>query len=156
ALESLGLLGAPTRISPVAVGSGRVKTSHGWLTVPAPGTLELLIRAGAPVAAHHAEFELCTPTGAALLTALATGWGPLPTGTVRAAGVGAGPADPSSHANVLRVLVVEPEPEQAGGDGELYEMSATIDDLDPRLWPDVLDGLHDAGAVQVWCTTALM
>jgi pyridinium-3,5-bisthiocarboxylic acid mononucleotide nickel chelatase len=155
ALESLGLLGGPVTVSPIAVGSGRVHTSHGWLSVPAPGTLELLVRAGAPVAAHHAEFELCTPTGAALLTALATGWGPVPAGTVHAVGVGAGTADPNSHANVLRVLVVEPEPvahQQSG----CYMVEATIDDLDPRLWPDVLDGLHEAGAEQVWCTTVLM
>jgi pyridinium-3,5-bisthiocarboxylic acid mononucleotide nickel chelatase len=157
ALESLGLLAGPVTVSPVAVGSGKVRTSHGWLTVPAPGTLELLVRAGAPIAAHHAEFELCTPTGAALLTALATGWGPVPAGTVHAVGVGAGSADPDTHANVLRVLVIEPEAEpDPGGTGDRYVVEATIDDLDPRLWPDVLDGLHEAGAEQAWCTTVLM
>ena len=49
--------------------------------------------------------ELCTPTGAALLTTLATAWGPQPAMTVDAIGVGAGGRDPDGHANVLRLLV---------------------------------------------------
>ena len=62
-----------------------------------------------------------------------------------AVGTGAGAADPDGHPNVLRVLVGE----AAGGElGErsMYRIDATIDDLDPRLWPDVLDELHAAGA----------
>ncbi len=93
-------------VSPVAVGSGSVATAHGTLPVPPPAVAELLRGvpsyagpAGAPV------MELCTPTGAALLTALATAYGPQPAMSVGEIGTGAGGRDPEGHANVLRLLV---------------------------------------------------
>lgn len=157
ALHSLGLLNAPVRVvSPVAVGSGTAHTAHGGLGVPAPATLRLLTEAGAPVRAHRAAMELCTPTGAALLAVLATGWGPVPDCLPLATGTGAGSADPEGHPNVLRVLVgeaLEPGGWELAG---MCQVDATIDDLDPRLWPDVLAGLRAAGAADAWCTPALM
>jgi uncharacterized protein (TIGR00299 family) protein len=157
ALDDLGLLapGTVRVVGPVAVGSGVGRTAHGRMPVPAPAVLELLV--GAPIAAHPATMELCTPTGAALLATLATGWGPPPALTVEAVGVGAGTRDPESHPNVVRVLVGT-----ASGDrpdwalSELSEVQATVDDLDPRIWPDLLDKLRTAGAADAWCTPALM
>jgi uncharacterized protein (TIGR00299 family) protein len=157
ALDDLGLLaaGTPRIVGPVAVGSGVGQAAHGRLPVPAPAVLELLV--GAPIAAHPAAMELCTPTGAALLATLATGWGPPPALTVEAVGVGAGTRDPQTHPNVVRVLV------GSGSSGssdwsvsDLYEVQATVDDLDPRIWPDLLDRLRTAGAADAWCTPALM
>ncbi len=52
-------------------GGGWVESAHGRLPLPAPATLELLARAGAPTVAHPAQVELLTPTGAAILTVLA-------------------------------------------------------------------------------------
>jgi hypothetical protein len=158
ALHSLGLLDAPTRIvSAVAVGSGTVRSTHGALPVPAPAVLELLTRAGAPVRAHPARFELCTPTGAALLATLATGWGPVPDCVPRSVGVGAGRADPDSHPNVLRVLVGQaPAAPADWQEGTLYQLETTVDDLDPRIWPDLLDQLRGAGAADAWCGPVLM
>jgi uncharacterized protein (TIGR00299 family) protein len=146
-------------VSPVAVGAGTVQAAHGRLPVPAPAVAELLARAGAPLAAHPAQRELCTPTGAALLTTLATDWGPPPAGTLRAVGVGAGRADPPGHPNLLRVLIGE-----GSGDGvpegwreeSLWQVETTVDDLDPRIWPDLLERLRTAGAADAWCTPALM
>jgi uncharacterized protein (TIGR00299 family) protein len=158
ALDSLGLLdsGVTAVVSPVAVGSGTVHTAHGRLPVPVPGTVQLLADAGAPIAAHPGRFELCTPTGAALLATIATGWGPVPAGTLRRVGVGAGTADPAGHPNVLRVLVGDAAPGPDGKVDELVVVEATVDDLDPRLWPDVLDALHQAGALDAWCAPVLM
>lgn len=159
ALGDLGLLGPDTTrvVSPVAVGSGAVKAVHGRIPVPAPAVLELLTRAGAPIAEHPAAMELCTPTGAALLATLADRWGPPPAGTPRAVGVGAGRADPPTHPNVLRVLVGE----ASGGaedwqEASLYQVETTVDDMDPRLWPDLLTGLRAAGAADAWCAPVLM
>ncbi|MEJ3749945.1 nickel pincer cofactor biosynthesis protein LarC [Actinomycetes bacterium KLBMP 9797] len=157
ALHDLDLLSAPVRVvSPVAVGSGTVRAAHGRLPVPAPAVAELLAGAGAPIAAHQATMELCTPTGAALLVTLATGWGPPPAMTPRAVGVGAGTADPAGHANVLRVLVGAAQSTPDWSTTDLYQVEATVDDLDPRLWPDVLEQLRGVGAADAWCVPALM
>ena len=93
-------------VSPIAVGSGSVGGAHGLLPVPPPAVAELL--AGVPSYAGPEgapAMELCTPTGAALLTTLATGYGSQPRMTVERIGVGAGGRDPEGHANVLRLLV---------------------------------------------------
>ena len=157
ALRSLDLLRSPARVvSPVAVGAGSARTAHGALPVPVPATLELLIEAGAPLRAHDAAMELCTPTGAALLTALATGWGPVPDCVPRAVGTGAGRADPPGHPNVLRVLLGEPAGAHEWALADMGRIDATVDDLDPRLWPDVLEALRGAGAADAWCTPVLM
>jgi len=156
ALDSLGLPAADVVVSPVAVGAGAVITAHGVLPVPVPAVLDLLTTAGAPIAAHPGAMELCTPTGAALLTALATRFGPVPACTPRAYGVGAGTADPPGHPNVLRLLIGDAEPAEPWRVDDLVVVETTIDDLDPRLWPDVLDALHLAGARDAWCTPVLM
>jgi len=158
ALHDLGMLEATTRVvSPMAIGTGRVDAAHGQLPVPAPAVLELLAQAGAPISDHTAQMEMCTPTGAALLTTLATGWGPAPNCTLRRVGVGAGRSDPSGHPNVLRVvtgtreLALEP-----WRSAPMYQLEATLDDLDPRIWPDLLERLRAAGGADAWCTPALM
>lgn len=157
ALHDLDLLGAVSRVvGPVAVGSGTVSGAHGRLTLPAPAVLELLTSAGAPIASHSGRLEMCTPTGAALLCTLATAWGPPPGLTPLAVGVGAGSADPATHPNVLRVLIGE---ECGAADtwmtAALHRLDTTIDDLDPRVWPDLLTGLRAVGASDAWCTPAL-
>jgi pyridinium-3,5-bisthiocarboxylic acid mononucleotide nickel chelatase len=145
------------------VGSGSVRSAHGRLPVPPPAVAELLRGvpsyggiAGAPA------MELCTPTGAALLTELATSWGPQPAMTVDAIGVGAGTRDPEGYANLLRILVSTPpatnaptttSPE-AGATALLIE--SNIDDLDPRVWPSVIATLLAAGASDAWLTPILM
>ena len=169
ALHSLDLLGPAVRVvSPVAVGSGTVQAGtappgsgpagagHGPLPIPAPATLELLIEAAAPLRGHPSQMELCTPTGAALLATLATNWGPVPDCVPLAAGTGAGSADPQGHPNVLRVLIGEATPAADWTLTDMCRIDATVDDLDPRLWPDVLEALRGVGAADAWCTPALM
>ncbi|GAA4507186.1 nickel pincer cofactor biosynthesis protein LarC [Actinoallomurus oryzae] len=158
ALHSLDLLDAPVRVvSPVAAGSGVVRAAHGPLPVPVPAVLELLTEAGAPLRSHPATMELCTPTGAALLATLATGWGPMPDCVPTAVGAGAGTADPEGHPNIVRVVVGSASSSSAGWESaELHRVDSTIDDLDPRLWPDVLEELRTAGAADAWCSPALM
>lgn len=169
ALHELGLLAGPAQrvVSAVAVGhGGTVRAAHGRLPVPTPAVLELLAAAGAPLAPHPARMELCTPTGAALLTTLATGWGPPPACTLRRVGAGAGAADPRTHPNLVRVLIGEATP--AAGDDptgpgaaawtetELWQVETTVDDMDPRLWPELLERLREAGAADAWCVPVLM
>lgn len=141
--------------SPVAVGSGTIQTAHGQLSVPPPAVVELL--RGIPSYAGPAASELCTPTGAALLSHWVSSWGPQPAMTVEQVGVGAGGKDFEGHANVLR-LFVGAEPDQQSGvvtpDALVYETN--VDDIDPRLWPPILQRLLDAGASDAWLTPILM
>jgi uncharacterized protein (TIGR00299 family) protein len=149
-------------VSPVAVGSGSVRSAHGTLPVPPPAVTELLrgvpsYAGPATALAGRRDIELCTPTGAALLVSHATGWGPQPAMTVRAVGVGAGSRDPEGHANVLRLLVGEVvSTGSTSRDRGALVLETNVDDLDPRLWPPVLAALLDAGASDAWLTPILM
>lgn len=146
----LGL--AEVVVSPVAVGSGRIEgAAHGSLPVPPPAVVELL--AGAPSLAGPGSGETCTPTGAALLRAVATAFGPQPAMVVDRHGSGAGSRDPATHANVVRILVGEPV---AAPDALPLLLETNVDDLDPRLWPVVLQELFDAGASDAWLTPIVM
>jgi len=143
--------------SPIAVGSGRVRTDHGWLGVPPPAVVSLL--RGISTYAGPAETELCTPTGAALLTHWVTDWGPQPAMAVSAVGTGAGRRNFDSHPNVLRLLVGEPQPAGARTSRDpvaAVVLETNVDDLDPRLWPRVLALLLERGASDAWLTPILM
>jgi pyridinium-3,5-bisthiocarboxylic acid mononucleotide nickel chelatase len=152
ALEALGVSRAVC--SPVALGSGTVRAAHGVIPVPVPAVLAVLSEAGAPVQSGAGVGEACTPTGAALLAATASGWGGLPAMRVTATGVGAGDRDPEGHPNVLRVVLGEPADDH--GPGEAIVLEANVDDLDPRLWPAALSALLAAGASDAWLTPILM
>lgn len=137
-------------VSPVAVGSGTVEAAHGTLPVPPPAVAELL--RGVPTYAGPGTSELCTPTGAALLTTLATAYGPQPAMTVQQIGIGAGGRDPDGHANVLRLFVGAVH----ASAGDPLVLECNVDDLDPRVWPAVIAALLDAGASDAWLTPILM
>ena len=151
-LEHLGL--DELVVSPVAVGSGRVHGAHGEMPVPPPAVAELL--RGVPSYAGPGERELCTPTGAALLTSNATSYGPQPLMSVDRVGVGAGGRDPATHANVLRLLVGEAVVAGRGGNPAPLLLECNVDDLDPRVWPSVIAALLEAGASDAWLTPILM
>jgi uncharacterized protein (TIGR00299 family) protein len=155
AIEHLGL--TSLTVSPVAVGSGQVRGAHGTMPVPPPAVAELLrgvpSYSGGPTAP---AMELCTPTGAALLVANATSFGPQPPMVVREVGVGAGGRDPEGHTNVLRLLVGDPVEHRSSTAPGAVVIETNVDDLDPRLWPNVLAALLDAGASDAWLTPILM
>ncbi len=138
-------------VSRVAVGTGLVDGAHGSMPIPPPAVAELL--RGAPSYAGPGEGESCTPTGAALLTTLASSWGAQPAMTTEAVGIGAGGRDPESHANVLRLFVGVAEAEDPGVP---LLIESNIDDLDPRVWPAVIAALLEAGASDAWLTPILM
>jgi uncharacterized protein (TIGR00299 family) protein len=150
----VGTLSAST----VTLGTGMARGEHGLLPVPGPAVLELLREAGAPVWAGPAPYEMSTPTGAALLAATVTGWGPLPPMIISQVGVGAGSRELTEVPNILRLVVGRPVANRpAGGQpGTALVLESNVDDLDPRLWPDVLAGLLAAGASDAWLTPILM
>ena len=154
-LDHLGL--AQLVVSPVAVGSGSVRGAHGSMPVPPPAVASLLrgrpSYSGPPSAP---AMELCTPTGAALLTANATGFGPQPPMSVAAIGVGAGGRDPEGHTNVLRLFVGSATDAAPHGTHQPLLIETNVDDLDPRLWPNVIAALLSAGASDAWLSPIVM
>jgi hypothetical protein len=157
-LHALGLTALTA--GPVTLGSGgSARSGHGVVPVPAPAVLGILAEAGAPVRGGPAPYEMCTPTGAALLAATVTGWGPLPAMVPTRTGAGAGGRDPAELPNLLRLVLGEPVPTgeagEARGAGALL-LETNVDDLDPRLWPDVLERLLAAGASDAWLSPILM
>jgi uncharacterized protein (TIGR00299 family) protein len=149
-------------VSPVGVGSGRVRGSHGEMPVPPPAVVELLrgVPSYAGPGAGVGTGELCTPTGAALLSTNATAYGAQPAMAVAAVGIGAGGRDPATHANVLRLLVgvsaISTIREDGSTTGQALLLEANVDDLDPRLWPNVIAALLAVGASDAWLTPILM
>jgi uncharacterized protein (TIGR00299 family) protein len=137
--------------SPVALGSGSARSEHGVVPIPGPAVLELL--RGIPVVAGPVPTEMCTPTGAALLATLVDEWTALPPLRVERVGTGAGGRDPAELPNVVRLVLGEPAGPQAAGP---VVLETNVDDLDPRLWPGVLEALFAAGASDAWLTPILM
>ena len=137
--------------SPVALGSGSARGAHGVVPIPGPAVLELL--SGIPVVAGPVPAEMCTPTGAALVAELVDEWTALPAMRVSRVGTGAGGRDPVELPNVVRLVLGEPATPAPAGP---VVLEANIDDLDPRLWPGVLDTLFAAGASDAWLTPILM
>ncbi|MCA1824014.1 MAG: nickel pincer cofactor biosynthesis protein LarC [Mycobacteriales bacterium] len=136
--------------SPVATGVGMARSEHGALPVPTPAVLELL--KGAPIYSGAVPAELCTPTGAALLAATVTEWGDLPMLRVSSVGYGAGTREFDDLPNVLRIVVGERVAADGPAGYDALVVEANVDDLDPRLWPDVISAVIAAGAADAWLT----
>jgi len=131
----------------VPVGGGFIECSHGTLPVPAPATTEIL--QGIPVYGGG-ETELTTPTGAAVIRALAADFGPLPAMTIQKIGYGAGKRPGGDRPNVLRVLLGE----EGGLIDELAAdhilvIETNIDDMSPEVSGYVLDKLMNLNALDV-------
>lgn len=142
--------------SPVAVGSGKVRIAHGECSVPAPATAELL--RGIPLAASSVEFELTTPTGAAILATLVEGFGPLPAMTIERIGCGSGKRDLGQQPNVLRLLVGRAADEVAddGGGEQVCVLETNLDDISGEMIGYCTTRLWEAGALDVYTTAIQM
>jgi len=148
----LHLLGVEAvHCSALPVGGGFVTGAHGRIPIPGPGTAELL--KGFPVVDTGVRRELLTPTGAAILTTLATSAGTMPAMTVEAVGYGAGDMDLETP-NVLRVFLGQGA--GSGGRETIMQVETTVDDMQPQLWEVVMERLFEAGALDVYLTPVMM
>jgi pyridinium-3,5-bisthiocarboxylic acid mononucleotide nickel chelatase len=139
-------------VSPIALGSGAIETMHGVVPVPGPAVLELLRDTDLVASGGDAPMELATPTGVAVLAELATHVGPMPAMSIGAVGAGAGSRELEGQPNVVRLVLGE----AAVSPESWLLLEANVDDLDPRLWPGVIDALLAAGAADAWLTPILM
>jgi pyridinium-3,5-bisthiocarboxylic acid mononucleotide nickel chelatase len=138
--------------SPVNVGSGTVKTEHGILPVPAPATALLL--AGVPVYARGAAVELTTPTGAAVVVTLASGFGPMPAMEMARIGYGAGDHEFPEQANALRVILGRTAVVEEALSVSILE--ANVDDINPQVLAYAAERLMAAGALDVTIAPLVM
>lgn len=137
--------------APLPLGSGFVETAHGRLPVPGPAVSELV--RGRRVRAGDGTSELVTPTGAAIVAALARPEA-VPEMEVDAVGYGAGDRVLPDRPNLLR-LAVGTAVTVAGRD-EVVVLEATIDDSSPQIYAHVLERLLDAGARDAFLVPVVM
>ena len=142
---------APEKVyaSSVHVGSGQVRCAHGILPVPAPATALLL--AGVPIYGGAIQGELCTPTGAALLTHFVMKFGELPAMRLLKSGYGMGTKD-FPAANCVRAMLGE----QDAPAEEILELSCNLDDCTGEAIGFAMERLLDAGALDVYWTSVGM
>jgi len=143
--------------SPLPLGSGWVRCRHGELPLPAPATVYLL--EGVPVYGSQLQVELVTPTGAALVTTLASSFGPLPPMKISACGYGAGKT-PLSRPNLLRIFIGEAWPDLGQRDffynDKVLVVETNIDDMNPEFFPSLIQEVLAAGAVDAFLTPVQM
>jgi uncharacterized protein (TIGR00299 family) protein len=143
--------------SALHVGSGTVEMEHGRFPVPPPAVAELL--SGAPVYSTDVKGELVTPTGAAIVSTLCEGFGPLPTMRVVSTGYGAGTREYVKFPNVLRVIVGEAKEsvgEGVRGDEELIIVETNLDDASPQVLGHLMEQAFAKGALDCYFTNVQM
>lgn len=147
---------------PVCVGGGLIKSAHGLLPVPGPAALEILRARHIPWRGGPVEEELLTPTGAALLAALADEFlSEPPLLQVERIGYGAGKKD-LEMPNVLRAMMAEALPGGAAGPGHIHhgdrvvQLESNVDDVTGEVLGYLIERLMGEGALDVCILPALM
>ena len=151
ALEVLGI--DEVHSSAVACGRGMIRSAHGRLPNPPPAVVELLV--GCPTFGLDVGLELTTPTGAAILSALSAGWGPMPPMTVAAAGFGAGDNQLEDRPNLTQVVVGTMAAARPGGQPVIL-FETNVDDATGETLAHTVASLLDAGAHDAWITPIVM
>jgi uncharacterized protein (TIGR00299 family) protein len=119
---------------------------HGHLPLPAPATVALL--QGVPIVPAHIEGETVTPTGASIVTALASGFGPLPEMKIIGVGYGAGTRDSEGTPNLLRIIQGVQEAKEKEKE-RIWVMEVDVDDMNPEMLPYLNQLLLKEGALDV-------
>jgi pyridinium-3,5-bisthiocarboxylic acid mononucleotide nickel chelatase len=140
-------------VSDIELGSGMVRCEHGLLPVPAPATARII--AGFPVHTGGVDFEATTPTGAAILAALAE---PTPAAlrySIKSTGYGIGQKNNPARPNILRVYLAETSEKMMTGH-QAFVAECNVDDMNPELSEYISSRLFEAGAGDVWFTPVIM
>ena len=140
--------------SPIQLGAGTVKCAHGIMPVPAPATAEII--KGIPVRTGLVQHEATTPTGAAILVAMADEFTNQLNFKIMKTAYGIGNRD-TDVPNVLRVFLCETdEPVKDVSNEEAFVLESNIDDMNPEHYDFIMDQLFQAGASDVWLTPVIM
>ena len=146
---------------PIGTGHGTVPTQHGVLPNPSPAVVGLAAMRNVMLTGLDDHRELATPTGVAIMVALADSFGAMPSLSVESRGFGAGTADIDGRANVVQVVVGS----TGSGDNPAGEIStgervrlleANVDDVTGEVIAHTIGALLDAGAHDAWATPIVM
>jgi uncharacterized protein (TIGR00299 family) protein len=143
------------RASTVVTGTGMVRAAHGLMPNPAPAVVALLASVRAPMSGIDVGAELTTPTGAALLAALASGFGPLPTMAIESTGFGAGTREIDGRPNATQVVIGSPIEAISAGQ-PVVVLEANVDDATGETLAHAVAALLSAGAHDAWITPIVM
>ena len=149
-LEVLGITNIAG--SAINLGSGTIRTSHGTMPVPAPATAELL--KNIPSYGSSVPFELTTPTGAVILSALGSAFGLMPQMRISRTAYGAGDKEIPEQPNVLRLMIGEPT--AAYEEDSSIVIETNIDDMNPQVYDYLIEKLMKQGAQDAYLTPIIM
>jgi len=157
ACAALEVLGIDTlSCGPIGTGHGTVRTQHGELPNPAPATVSLAAMRQIPLTGLDDWRELATPTGVALMAALADSFGALPSLVVSSRGYGAGALDVNGRANVVQVVVGEFAGSSVGPGQAVRLLEVNVDDVTGEVIAHTIGALLEAGAHDAWATPIVM
>lgn len=132
-------------VSPMYEGQGHTWCQHGKIPVPVPAVLELVQKHNLPLRITDVQGEMITPTGAAVVAALAD-LQESPAGyQIRRVGIGCGEKD-FPHANILRAMLLEPQEEQNCPADSVWVLETNVDDCTGEQIGYAIERLLDAGA----------
>jgi len=135
------------------LGKGNIASMHGAFPLPAPAALEMLKHK--PVSFSDIEYELVTPTGAAILTALVKDFYARPGLDIEKVGYGAGAFSIKECPNLLRIMIGEAR-QEAFGEDEVFVIETNIDDMSPVYYEYLFEALFEKGALDVYLTSVYM
>ncbi len=157
ACAALEVLGIDTlSCGPIGTGHGTVRTQHGELPNPAPATVSLAAMRQIPLTGLDDWRELATPTGVALMAALADSFGALPSLVVSGRGYGAGALDVNGRANVVQVVVGEVTGSSSGPGQAVRLLEVNVDDVTGEVIAHTIGALLEAGVHDAWATSIVM
>ncbi|MCI4438976.1 nickel pincer cofactor biosynthesis protein LarC [archaeon] len=150
ALDSLGLFNNCKIVSsPLAVGGGTITFSHGTVSVPAPATLEILTRKNFPFRGGPINFELTTPTGAAIVTNIAEEvLEQYPLMKPIKIGLGIGSINEKGFVDVLRVILGEQNDKIYSND-KVIMVETNVDDVDGETLGFLIEKVMEEGAKDI-------
>ena len=137
--------------SKIELGGGVAKCDHGTLNVPAPAVCEIL--KAVPVSLGRANFEMTTPTGAAILKACVDEFVSDINFKIEKVAYGAGEKNAPNFANALRAMICEVDESQ-----NLVQkmISTNIDDMDAESFAFACEILRENGALDVFSHSIYM
>lgn len=141
--------------SKIHIGSGFAKMAHGKFPIPPPAVAELLH--GIPIYSTEIQGELCTPTGAAIISTLCETYGEINDLNIEKIGYGAGTRDYKDFPNAIRLMIGETEDSRLKTqDSRLILLETNLDDISPQILGFVMDKAFELGALDCWFTPIQM